>query len=167
MRLTRQIGCAALIGAIALACTGAAQGQGYPSKQVRFIVPFAAGGTIDIIGRLLAPSMSKTFGQQIVVEDRPGGGTVIATELVVRAPADAHVILLMGPSYTINLFARKLPYDTEGDFSGIARLAANPLLFTVHPSVPARTLKEAVSRQRENGEGYRDADGVVTGLFPT
>jgi tripartite-type tricarboxylate transporter receptor subunit TctC len=122
-----------------------AQAQTYPSKQVRFIVPFTAGGTIDIIGRLLAPSMSKAFGQQIVVEDRPGGGTVIGTDLVARAPADAHVILLMGPSYTINLFARKLPYDTERDFAGIARLAANPLMFTVHPSVPARNIKELVA----------------------
>ncbi len=117
----------------------------FPSRQIRFVVPFAAGGTIDIIGRLLAPSMGKVLGQQIVVEDRPGGGTVIATELVARAPADAHVILLMGPSYTINLFARKLPYDTERDFAGIARLAANPLLFSVHPSLPARSMKELVT----------------------
>jgi tripartite-type tricarboxylate transporter receptor subunit TctC len=97
-------------GSAQLPSTGS--GQAFPSKQIRFIVPFAAGGTIDIIGRLLSPSMGKALGQQIIVEDRPGGGTVIATELVARAPADAHVLLLMGPSYTINLFARKLPYDT-------------------------------------------------------
>ena len=136
----------------------------YPAKQVRFIVPFAAGGTIDIIGRLLAPSMSKVFGQQIVVEDRPGGGTVIATELVVRAQADAHVILLMGPSYTINLFARKLPYDTERDFAGIARLAANPLLFTAHPSVPARSLKELVALARSKPGELTYATASPTGF---
>jgi tripartite-type tricarboxylate transporter receptor subunit TctC len=123
--------------------TGSA--QPFPSRQLRFVVPFAAGGTIDIIGRLLSPSMGKALGQQIIVEDRPGGGTVIATELVARAPADAHVLLLMGPSYTINLFARKLPYDTERDFAAIARLAANPLLFSVHPSLPARNTKELVA----------------------
>ena len=122
-----------------------AQSQNFPSTQVRFVVPFAAGGTIDIIGRLLAPSMSKALGQQIVVEDRPGGGTVIGTELVARAPADAHMILLMGPSFTINLFARKLPYDTERDFTGIARIAANPLLISTHPSVPARNIKDLVA----------------------
>jgi tripartite-type tricarboxylate transporter receptor subunit TctC len=115
---------------------------------VRFIVPFAAGGTIDIIGRLLAPSMSKALGQQIIVEDRPGGGTVIATELVARAQPDAHTLLLMGPSYTINLFARKLPYDTERDFAAIARIAANPLLFSVHPSLPVRTPRDLVALAR-------------------
>ena len=142
--------------------TGA--GQTFPSKQVRFIVPFAAGGTIDIIGRLLSPSMSKTFGQQIVVEDRPGGGTVIATELVVRAPADAHVLLLMGPSYTINLFARKLPYDTERDFAAIARLAANPLLFSVHPSLPVRTPKDLVALARAKPGELTYATASPTGF---
>ncbi len=139
-------------------------GQAFPKKQLRFIVPFAAGGTIDIIGRLLSPSMGKALGQQIVVEDRPGGGTVIATELVARAPADAHVILLMGPSYTINLFARKLPYDTERDFTGIARLAANPLLFSTHPSVPARSLKELVSLARSKPGELTYATASPTGF---
>jgi tripartite-type tricarboxylate transporter receptor subunit TctC len=125
-----------------------ASAQNFPSRQVRFVVPFAAGGTIDIIGRLLAPSMSKALGQQIIVEDRPGGGTVIGTDLVARAQPDAHTILLMGPSYTINLFARKLPYDTERDFAAIARLAANPLLFSIHPSLPARTPKELIELAR-------------------
>ncbi len=160
----RQIPRAALIVAAALAGAGTAQGQGFPSKQLRFVVPFAAGGTIDIIGRLLSPSMSKALGQQIVVEDRPGGGTVIATELVARAPADAHVILLMGPSYTINLFARKLPYDTERDFAAIARLAANPLLFSVHPSVPARTIKELVALARNKPGELTYATASPTGF---
>ena len=108
--------------------------------------------------------MSKALGQQIVVEDRPGGGTVIATELVARAPADAHVILLMGPSYTINLFARKLPYDTERDFAAIARLAANPLLFSVHPSVPARTIKELVALARNKPGELTYATASPTGF---
>lgn len=149
-------GCAAL--------AGTAHAQSFPSKQVRFIVPFAAGGTIDIIGRLLSPSMSKALGHQIVVEDRPGGGTVIATELVARAPADAHVLLLMGPSYTINLFARKLPYDTERDFVAIARLAANPLLFSVHPSVPVRTTKELVALARSKPGELTYATASPTGF---
>ncbi len=150
--------------ASALMCAGGVHAQGFPTKQLRFIVPFAAGGTIDIIGRLLSPSMGKALGQQIVVEDRPGGGTVIATELVARAPADAHVILLMGPSYTINLFARKLPYDTERDFIGIARLAANPLLFSTHPSVPARSLKELVSLARSKPGELTYATASPTGF---
>ncbi len=128
---------------------GPAFAQDFPSKQVRLVVPFAAGGTIDIIGRLLASPLTKAFGQQVIVDDRPGGGTVIGTDIVARAPADGHTILLMGPSFTINLFARaKLPYDTVRDFTGIARLAANPLQFSVHPSVPARTPRELVALAR-------------------
>lgn len=168
MKSTQRI-CAAVTGCTALAGPACAQSPTpgsppFPNKQVRFVVPFAAGGTIDIIGRLLAPSMSKTFGQQIVVEDRPGGGTVIATELVARAQPDAHVILLMGPSYTINLFARKLPYDTERDFVGIARLAANPLLYTVHPSLPVRTPKELVALARSKPGELTYATASPTGF---
>lgn len=135
-------------GLLTAATATPASAQNYPTRQLRFIVPFAAGGTIDILGRLLAPSMSKALGQQIIVEDRPGGGTVIGTELVARAQPDAHTILLMGPSYTINLFARKLPYDTERDFAAVARLAANPLLFSVHPSLPVRTPKDLIELAR-------------------
>lgn len=125
-------------------CDGAAQWT--PSRTVRMVVPFAAGGTIDIIGRLLAQPVSRAFGQQVVVDDRPGGGTVIGVDIVARAPADGLTVLLMGPSFTINPFARaKLPYDTAQDFIGIARLAANPLLFSVHPSLPVRTPAQLIA----------------------
>ena len=137
-----------LVTFLSFALATTVEAQPFPAKPLRFVVPFAAGGTIDIIGRLLAPSMSKALGQQIIVENRAGGGTVIGTELVARASPDAHTILLMGPSYTINLFARKLPYDTERDFAAIARLAANPLLFSIHPSLPVRTPKDLVALAR-------------------
>ena len=153
--------------AAASACVAVATpcaAQGFPTKPLRFIVPFAAGGTIDIIGRLLAPSMIKALGQQIIVEDRPGGGTVIATELVVRAPPDAHTLLLNGPSYTINLFARKLPYDTERDFAGVARLAANPLLYSVHPSLPVRNIKDLVALARSKPGELTYATASPTGF---
>ena len=152
------------VAAVTAAAAGAASAQGFPARQVRFVVPFAAGGTIDIIARLLAPSMSKALGQQIIVEDRPGGGTVIGTEVVARAQPDAHTLLLMGPSYTINLFARKLPYDTERDFAGIARLAANPLLFSVHPSLPVRTPKELVALARSKPGELTYATSSPTGF---
>ncbi len=143
MTITRSIRTFVLFASPAL--FGTAHAQNFPVKQVRFVVPFAAGGTIDIIGRLLAPQVTKALGQQVIVEDRPGGGTVIGTDLVARAPADGHTLLLMGPSYTINLYARKLPYDTVNDFAAVARLAANPLLFSVHPSLPVRTPKDLVA----------------------
>ncbi len=92
------------------------------------------------------------------------GGTVIATELVVRAPPDAHVLLLNGPSYTINLFARKLPYDTERDFIGVARIAANPLLYSVHPSLPVRNIKDLVALARSKPGELTYATASPTGF---
>jgi tripartite-type tricarboxylate transporter receptor subunit TctC len=133
----------------AILAAGPAAAQWMPVKPVRMVVPFAAGGTIDIIGRLLSQPLSRALGQNVIVDDRPGGGTVIGVDIVARAPADGHTLLLMGPSFTINPFARsKLPYDTAQDFTGIARLAANPLLFSVHPSLPAKTPRELIALAR-------------------
>ena len=133
----------------AILAAGPAAAQWMPVKPVRMVVPFAAGGTIDIIGRLLSHPLSRALGQNVIVDDRPGGGTVIGVDIVARAPADGHTLLLMGPSFTINPFARsKLPYDTAQDFTGIARLAANPLLFSVHPSLPAKTPRELIALAR-------------------
>ncbi|HYK14536.1 MAG TPA: tripartite tricarboxylate transporter substrate binding protein [Burkholderiales bacterium] len=133
----------------AILAAGPAAAQWVPVKPVRMVVPFAAGGTIDIIGRLLSQPLSRALGQNVIVDDRPGGGTVIGVDIVARAPADGHTLLLMGPSFTINPFARsKLPYDTAQDFTGIARLAANPLLFSVHPSLPAQTPRELIALAR-------------------
>ena len=133
----------------AILAAGPAAAQWVPVKPVRMVVPFAAGGTIDIIGRLLSQPLSRALGQNVIVDDRPGGGTVIGVDIVARAPADGHTLLLMGPSFTINPFARsKLPYDTAQDFTGIARLAANPLLFSVHPSLPAKTPRELIALAR-------------------
>jgi tripartite-type tricarboxylate transporter receptor subunit TctC len=135
--------------AVLFAVGTSAVAQWVPVRPVRVVVPFAAGGTIDIIGRLLAQPLTRALGQNVVVDDRPGGGTVIGVDIVARAPADGHTILLMGPSFTINLFARaKLPYDTVQDFTGIARVAANPLLFSVHPSLPAKTPRELIALAR-------------------
>jgi len=134
---------------VSFALPSTALPQGFPARTVRLVVPFAAGGTIDIIGRLLAPPLGKALGHQVIVDDRPGGGTVVGTNLVATAPADGHTILLMGPSFTINLYARdRLPYDTVKDFTGIARLASNPLLISVHPSLPVRSVKELVALAR-------------------
>jgi tripartite-type tricarboxylate transporter receptor subunit TctC len=126
-----------------------ATSQEFPSKPVRIVVPFNAGGGLDILARTLAPPMSRALGQNVLVDNRPGAGTVIGTELVARAPADGYTLLLMANSFTINPAVRsKLPYDTLKDFAAVARLATTPSVFSVHPSVPARTLKELVALAR-------------------
>ena len=130
-------------------CIGAAHAQEFPSKNVRIVAPFPPGGTVDVLARMLAPPLSRAWGQNVVVENRPGGNTIIGAELVVRAPADGHTLLLMAPSFTINPLVRsKMPYDTLQDFAGVTRLASNPLVISVHPSLPTKTVKELVALAR-------------------
>ena len=143
---------------------GTSSAQGFPARPVRLVVPFAAGGTIDIIARLLAPHLSKALGQNVLVDDRPGGGTAVGTDFVARSPADGHTILLIGPSFTINLYAReKLPYDTVRDFTGVARLAMNPLLFSVHPSLPVKTPAALIALARSRPGELTYATASPTG----
>lgn len=120
--------------------------QDYPTRPLRVVVPFPPGGTADTLARLIAPPMSKALGQNLVIENRPGANTVIATEVVARAPADGYTMLVMATSFTVNPFAyQKLPYDTLRDFQGVTRMVHNPLIFCAHPSLPVKTMKELVA----------------------
>jgi tripartite-type tricarboxylate transporter receptor subunit TctC len=120
--------------------------QDFPSRPIRFVVPFPPGGATDILARALAPPLNRVFGQSVVVDNRTGGNTVIGTEVVFRAPADGHTLLIIAPSFSINPYLRaKLPYDTVKDFSAVARLAVVPLTISVHPSVPAKDVKELIA----------------------
>ena len=139
---------AAALGLAALA-PGATVAQDFPARPVRIVVPFPPAGVADILGRVLAPPLSRALGQGVIVENRPGANTVIGAELVARAPADGHAFLIMAPSFTINAAARsKLPYDSLKDFSGITRLASTAMVISVHPSLPARTLKDLIALAR-------------------
>jgi tripartite-type tricarboxylate transporter receptor subunit TctC len=136
--------------AVALALlAGSAFAQGFPSRNVRLIVPFPPAGAVDLIARTLSQPMTAALGQNVIVENRPGANTVIGAEVVVRAPADGHTLLLMAPSFTINPVVRSsMPYDTFRDFSGVTRLASNPLVVSVHPALPARSIKELIALAR-------------------
>jgi tripartite-type tricarboxylate transporter receptor subunit TctC len=132
--------------------TGASAGaQDYPNRAIRFIVPFPPAGLTDTLARVLAQSMSKSMGQNIVIENRTGANTVIGTELTARAPADGYTVLFNATSFTVNPFAHsKLPYDTLKDFTGVTRLVYNPLIFCSHLSLPARNMKELVALARKH-----------------
>ena len=135
--------------AVLLGIPMAVHAQTFPSKPVRLVVPFPAGGALDTIARILVPPLSRALGQNVIVDNRPGGGTVIATEMVARSPADGHTLLLMANSFTINPAVRsKLPYDALRDFAGVSRLATVPVILSVHPSVPAKTFKELIALAR-------------------
>lgn len=137
--------------AAALALTAAAAvAQGYPAKPIRLILGFPPGGSNDVVARIVAPRLGELLGTQVVVENRPGANATIATEYVARAAPDGYTIMLGSASpLAISPFTySKLGYDTPRDFVGIGQIALTPELCAVHPSVPARSLKELVALAR-------------------
>jgi tripartite-type tricarboxylate transporter receptor subunit TctC len=123
--------------------------QQYPSKPVRLIVPFAPGGPADIQARLIGPKLTEAWGQPVVVENRAGGNTIIATELTARAEPDGHTVLVNSAGFAINtsLYA-KLPYDSLRDFAPVTQLTSGPAIVVVHPSLPVRSVKELIQLAR-------------------
>jgi tripartite-type tricarboxylate transporter receptor subunit TctC len=123
--------------------------QEFPSKVIRFVVPFPPGGATDILARAVAAQMSRNVGQSVVIDNRTGANTLIGAEIVYRAPADGHTLLIIAPSFSINpLIKANMPYDTLKDFSAVARLGISTLCISVHPSVPARNIKELLALAR-------------------
>lgn len=141
--------CIAMIGIASMCWVGIVMAQAYPAKPIRLVVPFPAGGVTDILARTLAQSLGRSLGQAVIVENKPGAGTIIGADLVARAPADGYTILLVGSAFPISAASRpKLPFDPLKDFTGVARLASTPMLIAVNPSLPARTLGEMVALAR-------------------
>lgn len=134
---------------LVLAAAGGATAQPYPSKPVRLIVPFAPGGPADIQARLIGPKLTEAWGQPVVVENRAGGNTIIATELTARADPDGHTVQVVSAGFAINvsLYAR-LPYDSLRDFAPVTQLTSGPAIVVVHPSLPARSIKELIQLAR-------------------
>jgi tripartite-type tricarboxylate transporter receptor subunit TctC len=139
-------------GAVALpAMPHFACAQPYPTRPVRIIVGLAPGGAGDIGTRLIAQWLSERLGQQFVVENRPGAGSNIATEAVVRAPADGYTLLMVGPSSAINAtLYEKLNFNFIRDIAPVAGIIRQPFVMVVHPSVPARTVPEFVAYAKAN-----------------
>jgi tripartite-type tricarboxylate transporter receptor subunit TctC len=135
------VGCAALLAA----CLAHAQSP-YPTRPVRLVAPFAPGGPVDVVARLLAPKLSDSLGQQFYVENHPGASGNIGTALVAKAPADGHTVLVISSTLVVNpsLFD-KLGFDTEKDLAPISLVGVSPQILLVHPSVPASNLKELIA----------------------
>jgi tripartite-type tricarboxylate transporter receptor subunit TctC len=131
------------------ACTAGAWAQSYPSKPIRMIVPFPTGGGTDFLARLLAQRMSESWGQQVVVENRPGASMMIGSEIVAKAPADGYTIIMSSINHTINpSLYQRIPYDTVRDFAPVTLVATSPLVLVVHPSLPVRSVKEFIALAR-------------------
>lgn len=133
----------------AMLAPGVAVAQQYPAKPVRIVVGFAPGGGSDFIARLIAQKLTERFGTQVMVENRPGAGSTLAAEQVVKSPADGYTILLSAASYTVNPALYKLSFDPLNDITPIVQLSRGPYVVAVHPSVPAKTLQELVALARQ------------------
>ena len=136
---------------------GTAAAQGYPVKPIRIVVGFSPGGAADVSARIVGPKLAELLGQPVVVENRPGASTAIATEKVAASPPDGYTLLLL-PSSTAILSAMrtKLPYDLERDFAPVTNLVIGQFALVVHPSVPVRNVKElvAIARTRPGKLSY-------------
>ena len=135
---------AALLAAVALPCAHAA--DPYPTKPIRLITPAPPGGATDIMARSLAQKLAEALGQQVVVDNRGGGGTLIATQLTARAVADGHTLLLANAAFGTNpALIKDLPYDTLRDFAPVTLVADSPLVFVAHPSLNVGNIKELIA----------------------
>ena len=147
-----------LTGLLALGLPFAASAQNYPDRPVRLIVPFAAGGANDIVARLIQPSLERTLGQPIIVENRTGASGIIGTDLVAKSAADGHTLGVALATHSVNPAVNpKMPYDTEKDLTPVILIGKNPLMFVVNANIPAKTVAEFAALAKANPEKYNYA----------
>jgi len=130
---------------LALVAGIASAQQHYPSKSIRLIVPYGPGSSTDNVARIYGQKLVDAWGQQVIVDNRPGANTVIGSEALVKAPPDGHTILLVANTHVINPLLTKLPYDPVRDFAPVAITGYVPNMLTVHPSLPVNTLQEFIA----------------------
>ena len=147
-----------------------AAAQNFPMKPIRLIVPYAAGGDTDIVARLITPKLSEALGQQVVVDNRPGAGSLIGTEAMLRAPADGYTLAMGTISSLVVLPVTKanVPYDPIKDIAPVVLITTVPYVLAVHPSVPARSVAELVKLAKSRpGELSYGTPGIATGIHLT
>ena len=162
------------IAAGLLAVTGA-YAQTYPAKPVRMVVPWPAGGSNDVVGRVVAQKLSAAWGQQVVVDNRPGAAGVVGSELVARSPADGYTIMVHSGTHVSNAsLYKKLPYDTLKDFTPVMLIAAQPTLLVTHPSLPVKSVQDLIRLARAQpgkvfycSSGNGSAPHLSAALFTT
>lgn len=150
--------------ALGLAAAGAAHAQNWPTRPVRVIVPFGAGGGTDIQARLLAKNFYESMGQTFVVENRAGAGGIIGAELAVRSPADGYTILFTTASLAVNvtLYKSRVKFDALKDLVPVSWISSTPLVLVVHPSVPVKSARELVALAKKSGGLNAGSNGAGT-----
>jgi len=154
---------------LAFACSllsfGALAAETYPARPIRIVVPQSPGASTDLTARLIGLKLSEAFGQSVIIDNRPGAGSINGTEVVARATPDGHTLLVVASSFTINPSLQKnLPYDTVRDFAPITQVSRFPNLLAAHPAVPVTTLQDviALAKSKPGQLNYASA-GVGTG----
>jgi tripartite-type tricarboxylate transporter receptor subunit TctC len=150
--------------------------QSYPAKPVRVVIPWPGGGGVDTAGRVVMQKLSATLGQQFVIDNRPGAAGTIGASVVAKSPGDGYTLMVHSTTHVGNAsFYKKLPYDTLGDFSPIALICSQPGVLVVHPSLPARSVKEFIALARAkpreilyassgNGSSYHLSMALLTSM---
>jgi tripartite-type tricarboxylate transporter receptor subunit TctC len=160
----------AMLGLL-LAAGGVHAQQKYPTKPIRLIVPFAPGGGSDVMARILAQKLTESFGQSVIVDNRPGGSGTIGTETAVRANPDGYTMILVSVAYAANAAFHKLPYDPVNDVAPIALIDEAGFVVTVHPSLPIKSIRELIAYAKANpaklnaGGGTGGVVHLATELF--
>ena len=168
-RGARDLPALALAGAaVAAILAGApsARAEDYPSRPLRLIVPYAAGGSTDVLARMVGQKLTAALAQPVVVDNRTGAGTLIATEMVARAAPDGYTLLMATPPLTVApaLYQnQKLPFDVARDFAAVTNIAATSNVLVVHPSVPAQSVKELIALARAHPATYTYGSSGVGG----
>lgn len=159
------------------ACCAAAvvHAQNYPVRPLRMVVPFSPGGAADVPGRILAQKLSEGLGQQVVVDNRPGAGSTIGTDIVAKSPADGYTLLMVSNTHVISAsLYKKLPYDPIADFAAVLQFATSPNVLVVHPSLPVKSVRELIALARARpgqvdyaSSGNGSSQHLFTALFTT
>jgi len=161
------LGAGGLLGGLALP----AGAEDYPSKPIRILVPFVPGGATDILARLVGQNLTAAWGQQVVIDNRPGANGVLAADMTAKGTPDGHTLLFVAIGHAINpLLQKNLPYDTQKDFTPVSLAAILPLIVTVHPTVPANNVKELIAlaktrRLNYASGGVGSSQHLATALF--
>lgn len=148
--MSRFVHCAAIVFALSIVASAVQAQEKYPNRPIRLLTPFAPGGGSDILARLIAPHVYESFGQPVIVDNRPGGGGTLGAGITVRSDPDGYTLILVSGSYGANGALYELPYDSVTGITPIILIGTTCLVVTMHPTVPIKTIKDLIEYARAN-----------------
>jgi len=162
--MSHLVRCAVAAIALSLLAAGVHAQSKYPNRPIRLVTPFAAGGGSDLLARLIGPQLTEVLGQPIVVDNRPGGGGTLGAGIVARAEPDGYTLILVSGSYGANEALHSLPFDTVNGITPIILIGTTPLVLTVHPKVPLKSVREFIDYAKANPGKLNIASAGIGGL---